>query len=501
MPGALNELMLRNAGAFGLNTEEALAVQDPRWLTSAVNLIYDDSGRLASRKGLTALTTTGAHSDAVEALHAFLVKGGSNDEIISAGGLKIYSGTTTLTDKTGAITTPTANDWQFVNYNGSCIGVQQGHPTVSYNALGNFSDLTATTGTTPAGNAALSAFGRLWIANDNYSSIDWCASLDQLTWQSAGGGSLDVKKVWPDGIDKITALAEFQDQLLIFGERSILVYTGAEDPNATDFALVDIIRKGTRWRDSVVPAGRDLLFIADDGIRSVSRGLASQNMPLSELSSQVRTKLVSQLDDANLVQAAYSPVDRAYLLRIKQVDTDFYWYFDLAQRLEDGDMRAIEWHGIDWQSIAVGSDSTVYLGTTGKVADHSGYQDNGDSYSCSWLTAGTTLEGGEKILKTASMQITASAPTTVQIRWQVELDGIEHSQSVPVNITASPSEWSIAEWGLDEWSGLVAYTEKVKVPMSRSGSIIQLGARITVDGTKIAFSNARVLFKLGRIAA
>lgn len=500
MPGALNELMLRNAGAFGLNTEESLAVQDPRWLIEAQNLVYDDSGRLASRKGLTALTTTGAHSSATEAIHEY-ISDATTTEIISAGGNKIYSGTTTLSDITGTLGNFT-NDWQFVNFNGKCVGFLSGLDPVVYNGTGTFANILAASGSVPGGRVGLSAFGRLWSTDSGKTTLKWCASLDETHW-ATGAGSLDTLTVWPDGIDEIEALAEFQDQLLIFGQRSILVYTGAEDPNSDPgpFELVDIIRKGTKWRDSVVPAGRDLLFISDDGIRSVSRGLASQNMPLSDLSSQVRTKLVTQLDDATLVQGAYSPIDRAYLLRIKQVDTEFFWYFDLAQRLETGDMRAIEWSGIGWQSIAIGSDSTVYLGTTGKVADHSGYQDDGSSYSAAWLTAGASVEGGEKILKTASMQITATAPTTVNIRWQVDLDGIELSQSVPVNILSDPSEWNIAEWGLDEWSGLISATRKVQVPMTRSGSIIQLGARITIDGTRIAFSNARVLFKVGRIAA
>jgi hypothetical protein len=278
-----------------LNTEEALAIQDPRWLTEGINLVYDDSGRLTSRKGLTAVTTTGAHSAETESIAEY-IKDATTTEIISAGGLKIYSGTTSLTDITGTAS-PTANDWQFVSFNGKCVGVQQSHTAVVYTGT-SFAPITAASGSVPQGNCALAAFGRLWIAGSDRTTLNFSDSLDETNWANAGSGSLNTLTVWPDGIDIITALAEFQGQLLIFGRRSILVYTGAEDPTASTFALTDIIRKGTHWRDSVVAAGRDLLFLSDDGVRSVSRGLASQNMPMTELTTQVRSELISHMTSA-----------------------------------------------------------------------------------------------------------------------------------------------------------------------------------------------------------
>lgn len=505
--GALQEITLREAGAFGLNTEQALAVNDPRWLTEANNLVYDDSGRLVSRKGLNALTTTGAHSADTEAIFEY-IQDATTTEIISAAGSKIYKGTTSLSDVTGTAT-PTADDWKFVNFNGKAIGVQQGHTPIVYSGT-SFAPIVAASGSLPTGNAALAAWGRLWISDSDKTTLKISASLDETHW-STGAASLDTLEIWPDGIDEITALAEFQQHLLIFGTRSILVYRNPSivigtTPGTAEFELADIIRKGTKWRDSVVAVGQDLLFLSDDGMRSVSRGLASQSMPLSDLTSHIRTKLIAQELVASQVQAAYSPSDRAYLLRLVTVSGDLFWYFDLGNRLENGDLRAIEWDGIGWKSIGVASDQTVYLGMNGKVADHTGYQDNGASYSATWLSAGADLGEGLKILKKARVQVTCSTPTTFVIRWQTDLDRNDRTVSVTADCPSTASEWGIAEWsggggGDDEWTGLATGIIEVKAPLSHSGEIIQIGTRATVNGFRLAFSNMHVLFKVGRLAA
>ena len=490
---------IREAGVFGLNTEDAFAVQDPRWLTEALNLVFDDSGRLTSRKGLEALTTTGDHSDATDAIHEY-IQSSTVSQIISAGGSKIYRGTTALTDITGTTTATTA-DWEFVNFNGKCIAVQQGETMAVYSGT-SFAPIVASSGTVPSGNSVLSSWGRLWAADSTKRYVNYCATLDETDWGGAGAGVIDTWAVWPDGPDEVIAIEEWQDNILIFGTRSILLYRWDRTTSGSFFFLEDIIHKGTRWRDSVVPVGRDLIFLSDDGLRSVSRGLVSQTIPLSELSTQVSTKLIAQERDATKVQAGYSPADKAYLLRIVQVDTEFFWYFDLGRRLETGDLRAIEWSGINWQSIALASDLTVYLGTTGKVARHSGYQDNGSSYTAEWMTSGSEVgESGEKIMKHGRMQFRCSGSTPVRFRWALDLDGTIYSESGVAECPSTASEWNVSEWGEDEWTGLAGSVETVGFDLSESGYIVQIGGSVTVNGSAIAFSNPQLLFKTGRLAA
>ncbi len=501
MSGPLQQITTRGPGSFGLNTEAALAVDDVRWLTTGRNLVFDDTGRLTSRKGVTNLTTTGSHGSETEQVFEF-IKDADTEEIISSAGLKIYSGTATLTDITGTITTPTANDWQFVNFNGKVVGVQQSHAPIVYTGTGSFADITAATGSLPTGDCALSAFGRLWVADNDRLTVKFCAILDETDWGGAGAGSLDTLEVWPDGIDRIQAIAEFQDQLLIFGTRSILVYTGAEDPTATTFQLYDIIRRGTAWRDSVVAIGNDLLFLSDDGLRSVARGLESQTMPLTDLSTHVRTLLIDHLNTATKAQATFSPIDRAYLVRIEESTGVNYWYFDVGNRLPNGDLRAFRWDGIGYTAIHAASDGVVYLGTEGAIAKLAGYLDDGSTYQAEWLTAGSEFGiQGEKILKTARYLVQVEDETTFTILWCVDFRDPCFSGNVTVGVPVAESEWNIAEWGLAEWSGGARVNRELRVPLTHSGQIVQFGARVTINDKEVSFSNVTLLTKVGRLAA
>lgn len=57
--------------------------------------------------------------------------------VVSATNNQLYSGTSTLTNITGSLTI-TANNWQFVTFNGALYGYQAGHPLITWSGSGNF---------------------------------------------------------------------------------------------------------------------------------------------------------------------------------------------------------------------------------------------------------------------------------------------------------------------------------------------------------------------------
>jgi len=177
MPTPLQILPIRAPGSFGLDTARQAALDDPRWASDLSNAVFDDAGRVAARKGLTALTTTGAHSSDTAVIHEYIIDKDSS-QIISAAGLKLYEGTTTLTEITDIEGGGTADDWQFANFNGKLIGFQQGHQPIVYTGTGTFSDLNEVSGVAPTGNAGLAAFGRLWGVDADKTTVKWSGSLD-----------------------------------------------------------------------------------------------------------------------------------------------------------------------------------------------------------------------------------------------------------------------------------------------------------------------------------
>jgi hypothetical protein len=97
-------------------------------------------------------------------------------------------------------TTPTGDNWQFMNFNGKVVGVQSGHTPIVWDSTGDFADITASTGTLPDGPCGTSAFGRLWIVDDDLQTIRYCALLDETEWAEAdGGGQIDMSNIWTLG--------------------------------------------------------------------------------------------------------------------------------------------------------------------------------------------------------------------------------------------------------------------------------------------------------------
>ena len=146
------------------------------------------------------------------------------------------TGTTTLVDATPGSYTITANDWKIVNFNDKAYFFQRGYdPLVYDNSNGLRTFTVANGGATNAtfkANEVIAAFGRLFIAGNasNDTVIYWSDLLDGNAFTGGSSGSIDVSKVWPNGFDKIVALAAHNGFLIVFGEQNIIIYSGADSP-------------------------------------------------------------------------------------------------------------------------------------------------------------------------------------------------------------------------------------------------------------------------------
>ena len=236
------------APAFqGINTEDAPLAQDPSFAETADNAVIDKRGRIAARKGHLVITTdkTQLGSDFLSSIKEFRDDAG-NTEIFSVGNNKIFSGTTTLADETPGSYTITADDWKMVNFNDSIYFFQRGYEPLIYNNIATInpggtngdvlqlSTVTGAAGVTSSmyGNEVLAAYGRLWTAYfaTDKSTVYWSDLLIGHDWLGGTSGSINLSKVWPDGHDEVVALSAHNNKLIIFGQRSIVVYEGADSP-------------------------------------------------------------------------------------------------------------------------------------------------------------------------------------------------------------------------------------------------------------------------------
>ena len=304
MAQQLQNITVAAPGFFGLNTQDSPIGLNPSYASVADNCVIDQYGRVGARKGFTPVSTNGASllgsSRGIETVFESLDTSGDK-VVFSAGNNKIFSGTTTLTDITPVGYTPTANNWKIVELSNHVYFFQRDHEYLIYTdetgtgVLDTHTTHAHSTGTPPQANEVLSAYGRLWAADitGNKHTVYWSDTLLGHHWNGGTSGSLDLTTVWPTGNDEIVALAAHNGFLIIFGKKSIVVYSGAASP--ATMVLSDTIEGvGCIARDSVQHTGTDVLFLSDSGVRSFGRIIQEKSLPMRDVSKNVRNDLIKQ---------------------------------------------------------------------------------------------------------------------------------------------------------------------------------------------------------------
>jgi hypothetical protein len=235
-------------GFLGLNLQQRQAILGVEWATKIQNTVFDERGLISSRKGWTARNATTLGS-AIQSIGQYLNSSGEWEFIATT----TTSGFFTSTDE-GA-------NWTSVSYSAAdatprwsqfadvLLGFQEGAQPMVYDGT-DVTQLAVTGG--PTSRIGLCAFGRVW-AKEGTSAIKYSALLDHTDWSGSDTGTIDLTSVWPLQ-DEITALAEFNNSLVIFSRRNIVIYndnTGSVlglDP--TQMVVTDILSgwaaRGTR---------------------------------------------------------------------------------------------------------------------------------------------------------------------------------------------------------------------------------------------------------------
>jgi hypothetical protein len=498
-------------GVYGLNLQLQGTLLGPQWATQANNMIFNNQGVLTSRFGwgspLNATPMSG--SPAVRSIFQYVPTSGSN-QIVSAGGNHIYSGTTTLTDITGAIS-PTADNWKFVNFNGLTYGLQTGHPLITWNGSGNFTTVTAANGTVPNGNELLSAFGRLWGSDSTGQLLKYSQLLDATQWSTTGAGSFNLTSVWGAGNDSIVALAAFNNLLVVFGKNNIIIW-GAQNNSVlgmdpTTMFVVDMIPGiGCMARDSVKSiSGEDLVFLSFTGLYSLKRVIIERSNATRNISMNVRDNLmaVAAIETPANIKATYDAVSGFYLLSFPGTTTLFV--FDTKLVLPDGTWRVTQWTGFYPTALTTLQDQeTTYAGKTGQIFQYGDtnnvLNDNGAgyqaAYSSGWFDLGE-LNTRLKMLKRMSAIFSSTGSGTVNFRWQWDFTNSWTNFQIPFT-AAAPAQFGIAQFGIDQFGG-AAQGLNLEFPASGKGQYIKLGADFQVNSNQYVFQSIEMYAKVGRV--
>ena len=495
------------APAFkGVNTEDSPLAQDPSFAEVADNAVIDRRGRLASRKGYSVVTETKTElgSDSLRAIKEFRDSDG-NTLVFSVGNNKILSGTTTLTDATPGSYTVSNDNWKLVNFNDHMYFFQAGQePLVYSNSLGAVTKMSSVHGahgvaSTMYGNEVLAAWGRLFTAdvNGNPNTIYWSDLQQGHNWSSGSSGSIDVEEAWPNGYDEIVALAAHNDFLVVFGRESIIVYSGADDP--ANMAISDTINGiGCVDRDTVQSTGKDLLFLAKDGLRGLGRTIQENSLPIARMSNTITEDIITLIDsETAYFRSVYHPEENFYLITFVGGTTTYC--FDVRQQLEDGSFRVTRWPNTSWTCYESTFDGDLRIGSSDGIGTYSGYDDNGTAYRM--VYSSPELSFGDsatlKLLKKIRPTIIGGSGQDVSLKWKYDFGSRQGSKTIVVDSDAS-AEFNVAQYNIGQFSG---GTIVIRKPVNANGSGATLSIRIEVDinGTELSIQEINVLALTGRI--
>ena len=514
------------APAFkGVNTEDSPIAQDQSYADLADNAVIDKRGRIAARQGVDLLTDDAASfarlgGDYIKKVHYFYDDFG-NSEVFSAANNTIFRGTETLTPMTVTVDSGEASyvitndNWKIVNFNNKCYFFQKGHKPLVYDAtsdtLQTFWSVTGSSHSTEImGNEVLAAYGRLWVADSTSNSqvVYWSDLLIGEDYTGGSSGSIDISEVWPDGFDEIKALVAHNSYLIIFGKHSIVVYAGAESP--ANMVLEDTVAGvGCICRNSVQHTGTDVLFVSEVGLRSFARVIQEKSMPLTDLSINVRTDFIEEIDRrVGPTASVYSPENSFYLITFPEASTTYC--FDLKGKLENGGLRVTRWGSAPFKSYERTIDGRLLIGVHSGIGEYSGYHDqywdpaegkiNFSSYRFRYYSPGLTFGDASKLkmLKKIRPTIVGNNNSIVSIRWAYDFETSFKTQQFPVG-DQTPFYYNQPETRYNEALFTGGYnTSRKAVNTTGAGTVITIGLESDINGDGLSLQEINVLALMGK---
>ena len=507
---------IQQPGFFGLNTEIAsgsVGISD-QWASVLTNMIFDDLGRIALRKGYADATTTAmTGTPDVVRLYEYVRTDETTSIIAVSDDYKIWESTDdgdTWTDISGGFTTDAlaSTDVQFATLDGILFATAPGFKVYQFTtALGSFTQIADSVATR---GVIHSAFGRVWIAQDATDSIRYSGLLDGTDWTTTSAGSIDAANVWTNGQDTIRAIASFGATFIVFGTQHILMYVDGAgsvlgiDPD--NMYVVDTIEgTGCEHQNSIVNIGEgDMWFVSNQGVQSLARVIEDKVNPLVDISANVKSWIQNQLQlhtgSNTTIQAIYSPENRFVIFNFPEQGVQLV--FDTRFALEDGTFRASTWD-ITTEAVMRRRNGNINLGlVNGEIGLYSTYADDGSTivatYASPWMHFGPDLHASLKIMKSFDMFIYGEGTLSGTARWGYDFRPLEFSQAWSNVYVSSGAEWGDGEWGSGEFSE-GKRMRKEHIPAMGQGQFVKFYTTIqSSTASKLSIQELDLSAKIGR---
>jgi hypothetical protein len=350
------------------------------------------------------------------------------------------------------------------------------------------------------GDIACAAYGRLWVSgvNDDYQTVYFSDMLQGHRWYDGNSvmdddqntaGIIDVAEYWPDGQDTITGIAAHNGFLVIFGRKSILIYSGAQgDPSGEQgLKLEDAIRDvGLVNQDAMCNIGTDHLFVDSLGVRSIGRVIQEKSAPVSEPSMNIASLIRPLIQTySRTMKLLHMPSKSLMVCLIPAMREAFV--FQLGRPSATGGLKITRWTDCDFLDVITVrtelENKTILGGRDSRgLLVYEGYKQPKD-YAFRYES--TVLAGSDNLMQTmipksSSFSFHAEkTPTVLNATWGFGSD-MEYSR--PLRNPKGKSEF-----------------KTVTTSLNGTGEMLRIGFDSMIEGDELAMQQITLNILLGRI--
>ncbi len=562
MAKPLQTLLVRAPSFEGLNTESSPLGQDLNFALSADNAVIDRLGRLGSR---LAFATDTKNINVSYTLNINTVQ--TTKEVTQIGGGDINGNyvilcivkveqkdadnnvvqtdyfvcrrdgdtLTELSLPAGVPAVGAVGRADIVYFNDKLYVFSNGNPALIYDDSGDaLTSMNDETNYLPPqtdagiiandidGDVALAAYGRMWVTGvgGDYQTIHYSDLLIANQWYDGKatptdaqntGGLINVSEFWPNGGDRIVALAAHNNFLIVFGRESILVYANAAsgDPAAADgIFLQDTMRNiGCVGRDALINTGSDVLFVDDSGVRSLGRTIQEKSVPIGDLTLNVKNDIRRVISESSQERIALSYWPEQSVLVCLFPDTAQAFVLSTTQPSSPGGHKVTKWNRCFFNNMHYfenqGTTGIYLAGNTNNnglltYKDYTEWNSKPFVFKYSSMPLDFGQPANDKFLKSIDFTIfSLFEETNATARWGYD-GNLSRKKAIGIDALI-PAYYNEATFGDTTFGASGSTIRRYRVNTRGSGDLVRIGLDVQILGNEVSVQEINVQTLLGRI--